>query len=83
MGAAFWNLGSFEKGYEHVAGAAGRLARIPSASPRRRIRIIVQRRKSITAAFEQAYAAGALFEAEARWSLSRNITRSPATTTRR
>lgn len=83
VGAAFWNFGRFERGYEFVADAHARLDRIAWASPRLRTRLLVevwqmrnyllmnskswypswQRRKGLTAAFEQAYAAGAFFEA--------------------
>lgn len=83
LGAAFWNLGDFERGYEHVAEVEARVSRLRLASPHLRIRVMVeiwqmrnyllmnskswypswQRRKGLTAAFEQAYAAGAFFEA--------------------
>lgn len=83
LGAASWNLGDFDKGYDFIADAEAYLSRLRAASPRLRVRISVeiwqlrnyllmnskswypswQRRKGLTAAFEQAYAAGAFFEA--------------------
>jgi hypothetical protein len=83
LGAACWNLGDFERGYEHVADAEAHFTRLRLASPHLRIRVMVeiwqmrnyllmnskswypswQRRKGLIAAFEQAYAAGAFFEA--------------------
>jgi hypothetical protein len=83
LGAAFWNAGDFERGYQHVVDAEAALSHIRSASPRLRMRLIVeiwqlrnyllmsskswypawQRVQGLTTAFEQAYAAGAFFEA--------------------
>jgi hypothetical protein len=83
LGAAFWNSGNFEKGYQYVVDAEAALSHIRSASPRLRMRLIVeiwqlrnyllmsskswypawQRVQGLTTAFEQAYAAGAFFEA--------------------
>lgn len=42
LGAARWNLGNFEQGYEYVADAEARLSRLSSASPRLRVRIMVE-----------------------------------------
>ncbi len=83
LGAAFWNAGNFETGYEYVEQAEAKLRGLRSVSPRIRTRIMVeiwqlrnyllmnskswypswQRLKGLTAAFEQAYASGAFFEA--------------------
>ncbi|HEY2473575.1 MAG TPA: hypothetical protein VGI19_02120 [Candidatus Cybelea sp.] len=83
LGAAFWNNGEFEKGYDRVAEADTQLSRMRSVPPRFRIRVAIevwqmrdyllmsskswypswQRRRGLTNAFDQAYAAGAFLEA--------------------